>query len=94
MDNTSTPAEVARHAADVTMAKVGTSMSLGGSGTAVVGGFTLNEVAIVFGMVVGGLGLLIQWYYRHKLTMHEIRLRQEEAERQRREHEVRMGMMQ
>lgn len=94
MSEPTTPvAEAAKHTLDAGMAKVGTSMTLGGSGTAVVGGFTLNEVAIVFGMLVGGAGLLIQWYYRHKLTMHEIRLREEEAERQRTEHVARLEMM-
>lgn len=86
------PTEAARHVADATMAKVGTSMTMGGSGAALVGGFTLNEVAIIFGMVVGAAGLAVQWYYRHKLTMAEIRLKQEQAARDHEAHIARMEM--
>lgn len=88
----STTTEAVRHAADATMAKVGTSMTMGGSGAAVVGGFTLNEVAIIFGMVVGAAGLAVQWFYRHKLTMAEIQLKQEQAQRDHEAHVARMEM--
>lgn len=91
-ETTQAATEAARHAVDATMAKVGTSMTMGGSGAAVVGGFTLNEMAIVFGMVVGAVGLAVQWYYRHKLTAVEIRLKQEQALRDHEAHVARMEM--
>lgn len=94
MSESATPvAEAARHTIDATMAKIGTGVTTTSGVTSVVGGLTLNDTAIIVGMVGVVAGLLIQWYYRHKLTMHEIRLREEEAERQRVEHIAKMEMM-
>lgn len=42
--------------------KMATGMTVGGGGVTVIGGLTLNEFAIVFGMVVGLLGLCLQVY--------------------------------
>jgi hypothetical protein len=37
-----------------------------GAGTVVYGGIFTNENAIAFGMVIGVLGLLINWFYQSK----------------------------
>lgn len=51
------------------------AVTLSGSAAAVGGGLTLNEVAIVIGAVVAVLGLVVQWYYRHK----EYKLKERES---------------
>ena len=44
-----------------------------GGSTAFLGGLTANELAAFGGLLVGCIGLLIQWYYKRK----ELRLRKE-----------------
>ena len=47
-----------------------------------VGGWMLSsEFAVLFGMLIGLAGLGVQWYYKHKLTMAEIRLKEDQAAR-------------
>ena len=53
-----------------------------------------SEFAVLFGMLLGMAGFLVNWYYKHKLTRAEIRLMQEKNERERAEHAARMGMYQ
>lgn len=106
MDSTSTTAQIAQTASDTAMAKFGVTAAVSGGTTSVVSGLTMNTVGIVFGMVIGLIGLVIQWYYKHKLTRAEIhamhernqreaeahRLMRERAERERAEHQARMGL--
>lgn len=86
--------EVATQTVDAAMATAGHATAQTGAGVTVIGGLMLNEVAIIVGMLVGLLGLAVQWYYKHKLTVIEIKLREEEAERSRAEHDAKMGMYQ
>ena len=48
----------------------------GGSVTAVGGYFTSNEFAVAVGILIGVIGLAVQWYYRHR----EYKLRLKEHE--------------
>lgn len=49
--------------------------TMAGAGTLSFGGLTANDMAMVIGAVVAVLGLLVQWYYRHK----EFKLRERET---------------
>lgn len=86
--------EVAAKTLDATLAHSGHVTAQTGAGITIFGGFTLNTVAIVVGMLVGLLGLAVQWYYKHKLTSVEIKLMKEAAERSQAEHAAKMGMYQ
>lgn len=55
-------------------ASTASKVSLGASATAVGGWFLSNEFAVLAGLVIGVIGLGVQWYYRHK----EYRLRERE----------------
>lgn len=46
-----------------------------GGGLLISGGWTANDVAMAVGAVVAVLGLMVQWYYRHK----EFKLRERES---------------
>lgn len=83
---------LAQATSDAAMAKFGMGAGLSGSLTAVLGGLTLSTVGIIFGMVLGTLGFVVQWYYTHRKTVVEIRLREEAAARDAEEHRARMGL--
>lgn len=55
-------------------ASAASKVSLGASATAVGGWFLSNEFAVLAGLVIGVIGLGVQWYYRHK----EYKLRERE----------------
>ena len=61
---------------------VGKVASIGGGTAGLVFGLTANEVAALAGIVIGVLGLLVQWHYNRR------RDRREAAE-----HEARMERM-
>ncbi|WP_087746281.1 MULTISPECIES: hypothetical protein [unclassified Acidovorax] len=87
--------QAAQAASDTALAKIATSMSVGGGSTAFIGGLTLNEFAMVFGMIIGLLGLCLQAYqalHRRRLYIEERKLIEERAQREREEHAVKMGM--
>lgn len=67
------------HAADAASAlsSKGLAVTMTGGGTLFFGGLTANELAMIIGMVVSVVGLVLQWYYRHK-----------EYQMRRREHEI------
>lgn len=106
MDNASATTQLAQTASDTAMAKFGTTALFSGGTTSIVSGLTMNTIGIVFGMVIGLAGLVIQWYYKHKLTRTELltlrersqreaeahQLMVERAERERAEHQARMGL--
>lgn len=90
-----TPAEnAASTAVDTTIAAVGSKSTYAGAGMTIGGWFLSNEFAVLFGILIGTAGFLVNWYYKHKLTMAEIRLKEEQAQREREAHAVRMGMYQ
>jgi hypothetical protein len=53
-------------------ANVATKIMYSGAGASVVSGITLNQIGVIFGMLVGLVGCAINWYYRaqgHKLKV-------------------------
>ena len=55
-------------------ASAASKVSLGASATAVGGWFLSNEFAVLAGLIIGLVGLGVQWFYRHK----EYKLRERE----------------
>jgi hypothetical protein len=66
---------------DATMAALGTKATYTGATTSVVGWVLSSEFGILFGLLLGLAGFVVNWYYRHK-----------EDKRQQAEHERRMGL--
>lgn len=63
--------QAVQHTTAFAGSKLATGMTYGGGATAFVGGLTLNEFAIVFGMVIGLLGFCLQIYqtiHKHPLS--------------------------
>lgn len=86
-----------QHATTFVGSKLATGMTYGGGATAFIGGLTLNEFAIVFGMAIGLLGFVLQVYqtvHKRRVYVAERKLIEERAERERQEHAVKMGMYQ
>lgn len=78
------------NAIEATLAATGTKATYTGAGMTISGWMLSSEFAVLFGMLIGVLGLGVQWYYRHKLTTAEIRLKEEQAAREREAHAARM----
>lgn len=68
------------------LAKVGLGASVSGGTTAFLGGLTLNEAAMVVGMVVGVIGLFVQIISQ----AHSAAVRERQDKRDAIEHEARM----
>lgn len=86
-----------QHTTTFVGSKLATGMTYGGGATAFIGGLTLNEFAIVFGMAIGLLGFVLQVYqtvHKRRVYVAERKLIEERAERERQEHAVKMGMYQ
>lgn len=60
-------------ATEAAIAGVAQKVTMIGGSTAFFGGLTANELAAFGGLLVGFVGLLIQWHYKRK----EVRLRKE-----------------
>lgn len=89
--------QAVQHTTAFAGSKVATGMTYGGGATAFIGGLTLNEFAIVFGMVVGLLGFVLQVYqtmHKRRVYVAERKLIEERAQREREEHAAKMGMYQ
>jgi hypothetical protein len=82
------------HAIEATLAATGSKATYTGAGMTIGGWFLSSEFAVLMGMLMGVAGLLVNWYYKHKLTMAQIRLQEEQAAREREAHAARMGMYQ
>jgi hypothetical protein len=82
------------HAIETTLAATGSKATYTGAGMTVGGWMLSSEFAVLFVMLIGLAGLGVQCYYRHKLTVAEIRLKEEQAAREREAHAARMGMYQ
>jgi hypothetical protein len=76
---------------DVVLAATGSKATYGGSASMIGGWFFSSEFAILVGMLVGVAGLVVNWYYRDKLTRAEILALQAKNERQRELHEITMA---
>lgn len=89
--------QAVEHTTTFVGSKIATGMTYGGGATAFVGGLTLNEFAIVFGMVIGLLGFVLQVYqtvHKRRVYVAERKLIEERAERERQEHAAKMGLYQ
>lgn len=86
-----TPTE---HAIETTLAATGSKATYTGAGMTIGSWFLSSEFGVLMGVVIGVSGLLVNWYYKHKLTMIEVRLKEEQAAREREAHAARMGMYQ
>lgn len=87
--------QAVQHTTAFAGSKLATGMTYGGGATAFVGGLTLNEFAIVFGMVIGLLGFCLQIYqtiHKHRVYAAERRLLEDRAKREEEEHSAKMGM--
>lgn len=56
---------------DVVGATAGKVGAVGGGASAALFGLTANELAALGGIVVGVLGLLVQWYYNRRRDRRE-----------------------
>lgn len=82
------------HAIETTLAATGSKATYTGAGMTIGGWFLSSEFAVLVGMLLGVAGLAVNWYYKHKLTKLEVKLKLEAAARDRAEHAARMGMYQ
>ncbi len=80
------------HATEAAIVAASGKVVYTGSGVAVGGWALSSEMVGLLGVLIALIGLLVNWYYKHKLTMIEIRLKEEEAARDREAHAARMGM--
>lgn len=63
-----------------------------GAGMTVGGWWTSNEFLGLAGLLIATLGFAVNWYYKHKLTLAEIRALEAKEAREAEEHRARMGM--
>ena len=82
--------EATRQTIDATVASVSSKATYTGGGMMISGWFLSSEFAVLMGMLIGVAGLFVNWYYKHKLTTAEIRLKEEQAAREREAHAARM----
>lgn len=54
------------NALEATVASLASKATYTGAGVTISGGLMLSEIAVIVGMVIGVLGLLINWFYRAK----------------------------
>lgn len=65
---------------DAVIAAVASKTTFAGAGTSVVGWLTSSEFGVVAGIVLGMLGLAVNWYFRSRADVreqieHEARMR-------------------
>lgn len=77
---------------DAALATIGSKSTYAGASVTVTGWLLSSEFAVLVGMLLGLAGFLVNWYYRHKLTNAEIRLREAQEQREQEEHEAKMGL--
>ena len=78
--------------ADAALAAVGSKSTYAGASVTVTGWLLSSEFAVLVGMLLGLAGFLVNWYYRHRLTNAEIRLREAQELREREEHAAKMEL--
>ena len=79
---------------DATVASVSSKATYTGGGMMISGWFLSSEFAVLVGMLIGVGGFFVNWYYKHKLTTAEIRIKEEQNAREREAHAARMGQYQ
>lgn len=71
-----------------------TKTTVAGSGMSVGGWVVNSDFAAIAGVVLAFAGFVVNWYYQHRMLKAELRLKAEQAERERAEHAARMGLYQ
>jgi hypothetical protein len=51
--------------------EVASKITYTASGTLMIFGFSLNDFAIILGMIIGVATFIINWYYKHKMAKDE-----------------------
>lgn len=74
-------ADATTHTVDATMAALGSKATYTGAGASILGWLMSSQAGILFGILIGVGGFLVNWYYRHK-----------EDKRRQEEHDRRMGL--
>lgn len=84
---------------DAVMASAGSKAGFIGAGSTVLGWLASSEGGILFGIAIGLVGLLVNWYYKAKQDARDERyqaaqlaIRQEEARREGEEHARKMAL--
>lgn len=67
---------------EATIAAAGSKATFAGSGTAILGWLTSSEFGVVAGILLGFVGLIVNWYFRRRTD-----------KREQREYEARMRRM-
>lgn len=68
-----------QEAVESMLAATGSKATYGGAGASVVGWVLSNEFAVLVGLIVGVLGLIVNWYFklkqdRREQAAHELRM--------------------
>jgi hypothetical protein len=85
------PDEVsAAQAIETTIAAAGGKVMYTGSGVALGGWAVSSEMVGLIGVLIAAIGLGVNWYYKHKLTTVEIKLKIEQAAREMEAHSAHM----
>lgn len=58
--------ETTAQAIEASAASLANKATYAGAGVTISGGIMLSEIAVILGMIIGVLGLLVNWYYRAK----------------------------
>ena len=77
---------------DAALAAVGSKSTYAGASVTVTGWLLSSEFAVLVGMLLGLAGFIVNWYYRHRATLTEIRLLEAQDAREREEHAAKMEM--
>lgn len=83
-----------QEAIDSALATAGSKATYSGSATMIGAWWLSSEFAFLVGMVVGVLGLIVQWYYKRKVARAEIAHMEAQNKREQEEHDLRMSDLQ
>ena len=84
--------DTAQHTVEAIAASAASKSMYTGAGLTLGGWWTSNEFLGLAGLLIATMGFAVNWYYKHRMTTVEIRLREEAAAREAEEHRARMGM--
>lgn len=84
--------DTAQHTAEAIVASAASKGMYTGAGITLGGWWTSNEFLGIAGLLIALLGFMVNWFYKHRLTMAEIRAMEAKEAREQAEHNARMGM--
>jgi hypothetical protein len=67
--------------ADHAIAAIANKASVAGGGIALWGGMTASDLAAIGGLLIAGIGLCVQWYYKRKGDRRDEALHQAEMDK-------------